>query len=168
MPELLIAQREKYITCDFTCTVLDIFLSFGSNVVGSLLGPTGGSRTCVSWPSATVGETSTATGGMFVVGRIWNPVWETLTIATALELIDKVVEAFDRLLEIVDKVEEVLDLNLGIFEELSDAFVLTVDILEELRVCEMSEIVDDFHEAFDLLEVDTLLVNQVTKISWLT
>ena len=109
-----------------------------------------------------------ATGGIFIVGRIWNPVWETLTIATALELIDKVVEAFDRLLEIVDKVEEVLDLNLGIFGELSDAFVLTVDILEELRVWELSEIVGDFHEASDLLEVDTLLVNQVTKISWLT
>ena len=40
-----------------------------------------------------------------------------------LELIDKVTEAFDRLLEIIDNVEELLDLNLDNFGELSYAFV---------------------------------------------
>ena len=40
-----------------------------------------------------------------------------------LELIDKVAEAFGRLLEIVDNLEELLDLNLDNFGELSDAFV---------------------------------------------
>lgn len=43
--------------------------------------------------------------------------------ATVLETIDKVAEAFGRLLEIVNKEEELLDLNLDIFGELSDAFV---------------------------------------------
>lgn len=43
--------------------------------------------------------------------------------ATVLELIDKVAEAFGRLLEIVDNLEDLLDLNLDNFGELPDAFV---------------------------------------------
>ena len=55
---------------------------------------------------------------MFIVGA-----WKALITATVLELIDKVAEAFGRLLEIVDNLEELLDLNLDNFGELSDAFV---------------------------------------------
>lgn len=123
MTQLLIAKSEKYITYDFTCTVLDIFHTFGSNVAGCMLVPICWSTTCVSWPSSTDGGIPRTTGEMFIVGKIWNDAWKALIPATVLELIDKVAEAFGRLLEIVDNLEELLDLNLDNFGELSDAFV---------------------------------------------
>jgi len=71
-----------------------------------------------------------------------------LIIATVLELIDKVTEAFDRLLEIIDNVEELLDLNLDNFGELSYAFVTPLlPIKEEGTI----GVVDDFDPLIELV-----------------
>lgn len=68
--------------------------------------------------------------------------------ATVLELIDKVAEAFGRLLEIVDNLEELLDLNLDNFGELSDAFVTPLlPIKEEGTI----GVVDDFDALIELV-----------------
>lgn len=68
--------------------------------------------------------------------------------ATVLELIDKVAEAFGRLLEIVDNLEELLDLNLDNFGELSDAFVTPLlPIKEEATI----GVVDDFDALIELV-----------------
>lgn len=68
--------------------------------------------------------------------------------ATVLELIDKVAEAFGRLLEILDNLEELLDLNLDNFGELSDAFVTPLlPIKEEGTI----GVVDDFDGLIELV-----------------
>lgn len=80
---------------------------------------------------------------MFIVGA-----WKALITATVLELIDKVAEAFGRLLEIVDNLEELLDLNLDNFGELSDAFVTPLlPIKEEGTI----GVVDDFDALIELV-----------------
>lgn len=134
-------------------------------MVGSTpLASVGGAKTGVSRPSLIVGETSTTSGGILAVGRIFS-VGKISTFipapsAVTLETFEELMEALGELLEVVNSLSKAVGVASEVGKlavvEVADSFDLTlVEVRNEKGLWELTRAVDEMSDVTILREDET-------------